>query len=256
MGWRDCAAGRRSDVHWRPAGSAIRYSRSPSQCAQDSAPAAETKFQRVRSVAELDAVLKNRHPPCDASTSARRLVHLSCKEMERFTFADPPRPAARRLPADPGRRVTANNDDDKALLKRFNLLRPAGYLPFDAGGAERKQLRVVGFQEAWRFSEGAGGSTSPEGAALALGRLARPRQQVSMLDRIVCATIPKRQTPFSKRGDALTMPDHSPAFDEPLASSPTSIWAGEPGFQILREAARLAGFHPAPCWRGFRSRSQ
>jgi thiol:disulfide interchange protein DsbD len=78
---------------------------------------------------------------------------VSCKEMERFTFSDA-RVARRRcgkastlLQAD----VTANSDADKALLKRFGLFGPPGIIFFDAAGAERKNLRVVGYQPADRF---------------------------------------------------------------------------------------------------------
>ena len=115
------------------------------------APAAETKFQRVRSVAELDQILKTATRPVMLDFYADWCI--SCKEMERFTFADPA--VARRLAsfqliqAD----VTANNDDDKALLKRFNLFGPPGIIFFDATGAERKALRVVGFQEAEIFGK-------------------------------------------------------------------------------------------------------
>ncbi len=114
------------------------------------APLAETRFQRVRSVDELDAVLKTAGRPVMLDFYADWCI--SCKEMERFTFADPA--VARRLAgflliqAD----VTANSDADKALLKRFGLFGPPGIIFFDAGGAERKQLRVVGFQEAGRFA--------------------------------------------------------------------------------------------------------
>ena len=48
--------------------------------------------------------------------------------------------------------VTANNDDDKALLKRFSLFGPPGIIFFDAAGREVKGLRVIGFQPAERFS--------------------------------------------------------------------------------------------------------
>ena len=114
------------------------------------APLAETRFQRVRSVDELDAVLKTAGRPVMLDFYADWCI--SCKEMERFTFADPA--VARRLTgflliqAD----VTPNSDADKALLKRFGLFGPPGIIFFDAGGAERKQLRVVGFQEAGRFA--------------------------------------------------------------------------------------------------------
>ncbi|MBI4740359.1 MAG: protein-disulfide reductase DsbD [Betaproteobacteria bacterium] len=115
--------------------------------------AAETRhlsFERVKSVAELDARLK----------SAGRRVMLdfyadwcvSCKEMERFTFADPGVQAKLAgwtlLQAD----VTANSDEDKALLQRFALFGPPGIVFFDPQGKEIEGLRVVGFQEAAAFA--------------------------------------------------------------------------------------------------------
>ena len=76
---------------------------------------------------------------------------VSCKEMERFTFGDP---AVRSrlgemvvLQAD----VTANNEYDKALLKRFRLFGPPGIIFFDAQGREIPGLRVIGYQNADRF---------------------------------------------------------------------------------------------------------
>ncbi|MBK6655177.1 protein-disulfide reductase DsbD [Zoogloea sp.] len=117
-----------------------------------SAPAAaETKFQRVASVEELDQILKTATRPVMLDFYADWCI--SCKEMERFTFADPA--VARRLEgfqliqAD----VTANSDADKALLKRFKLFGPPGIIFFDATGAERKNLRVVGFQNAETFGK-------------------------------------------------------------------------------------------------------
>lgn len=116
------------------------------------APAAsETRFQRVASVAELDQILKTTTRPVMLDFYADWCI--SCKEMERFTFADPA--VAKRLErfqliqAD----VTANNDADKALLKRFSLFGPPGIIFFDAAGAERGTLRVVGFQDAETFGK-------------------------------------------------------------------------------------------------------
>ena len=76
---------------------------------------------------------------------------VSCKEMERFTFADPA--VAKRLEAFQliQADVTANNEADKALLKRFGLFGPPGIIFFDSAGQERQGLRVVGFQPAEAF---------------------------------------------------------------------------------------------------------
>ena len=49
--------------------------------------------------------------------------------------------------------MTANNEADKALLKRFRLFGPPGIIFFDAAGAERTGLRVVGFQPAEAFAK-------------------------------------------------------------------------------------------------------
>ncbi|MGV7208052.1 protein-disulfide reductase DsbD [Oxalobacteraceae bacterium A2-2] len=114
--------------------------------------AAETPlaFQRIKSVAELDAVL--------ARTGGKTVLLdfyadwcVSCKEMEKLTFVDPQVRARLAntilLQAD----VTANNEDDKALLKRFKLFGPPGIILFDAQGREIPNARVIGFQNAPTF---------------------------------------------------------------------------------------------------------
>ncbi|MGZ5277432.1 MAG: thioredoxin family protein, partial [Caldimonas sp.] len=78
---------------------------------------------------------------------------VSCKEMERFTFADPV--VQRRLAgalllrAD----VTANNAQDRELLRRFHLFGPPGTIFFDGSGREVGAARLVGFQKTARFLE-------------------------------------------------------------------------------------------------------
>ncbi|WP_143433186.1 protein-disulfide reductase DsbD [Herbaspirillum camelliae] len=118
-----------------------------------SAAAQATDFVRIRSSAELDAALK------ENASGERRPVMLdfyadwcvSCKEMERFTFTD------ERVKARFGQMlllqidVTANNADDRAMLKRFNLFGPPGIMFFDADGRELAQRRVIGYQDADRF---------------------------------------------------------------------------------------------------------
>jgi len=112
----------------------------------------KTVFTRVRSVAELDAALAN--------TGGRRVMLdfyadwcVSCIEMEKLTFTKPEVKTKLDqmllLQAD----VTANNDDDKALLKRFGLFGPPGIILFDANGTEIRSARVIGFQPPAQFLE-------------------------------------------------------------------------------------------------------
>ncbi len=113
---------------------------------------AETKhlaFERVKTLAELEERIRSAGRPVMLDFYADWCV--SCKEMERFTFSDE---RVRQklantllLQAD----VTANSDDDKALLKRFNLFGPPGIIFFDRAGREVAGVRVVGFQNADAF---------------------------------------------------------------------------------------------------------
>jgi len=118
--------------------------------AQAAAPVDVPQFEKVDSIAELEARLATTDRPVLLDFYADWCV--SCKEMERFTFSDAA-VAARMsrmllLKAD----VTANTDEHKALLKRFGLFGPPGILFFDAAGKERAGLRVVGFMKAEPFA--------------------------------------------------------------------------------------------------------
>ncbi len=107
-------------------------------------------FDRVTSVAQLDQRLQSAGRPVMLDFYADWCV--SCKEMESQTFVDPAVAAklnnAVLLRAD----VTANNEDDRALLKRFHLFGPPGIILFDAQGHEIESARVVGFRDAKAFS--------------------------------------------------------------------------------------------------------
>ena len=124
---------------------------------RSAAAASDTKslpFQRIASVSDLDARLKSAGQPVMLDFYADWCV--SCKEMERDTFSDPH--VQQRLAnvlllqAD----VTANSDEDKALLKRFALFGPPGIIFFDAAGKEVPGVRVVGFQDVDTFLKSLG----------------------------------------------------------------------------------------------------
>jgi thiol:disulfide interchange protein DsbD len=81
---------------------------------------------------------------------------VSCKEMEKYTFPDPAVRAvlaqAVLLRAD----VTANDDQDQALLKQFGIFGPPTIAFYGIDGQERANFRVVGFMKAAEFAPLAG----------------------------------------------------------------------------------------------------
>ena len=111
--------------------------------------ASRIPFTRVASLTELDQRLAAPGRPAMLDFYADWCV--SCKEMEKLTFSDP------RVRAELDRMllmqadVTAANEADRALLKRFSLFGPPGIIFFDSQGREIPGLRVVGYQPPERF---------------------------------------------------------------------------------------------------------
>ena len=108
-------------------------------------------FQRVKSVAELDAAIAN----ANGKTAVLDFYAdwcTSCKEMEKLTFSDSKVKAALKdsvlLQVD----VTANSADDQDLLKRFNLFGPPSIIFFDKTGVEIT-TRVFGYKNAEDFMQ-------------------------------------------------------------------------------------------------------
>jgi thiol:disulfide interchange protein DsbD len=108
------------------------------------------QFARVKNLAELDTRI--------AQAGGRPVMLdfyadwcVSCKEMERYTFSDSKVQAKLKsvvlLQAD----VTANGEEDKALLQRFQLFGPPAILFFDKQGREQADFRVTGYQDAGQF---------------------------------------------------------------------------------------------------------
>ena len=110
----------------------------------------KTAFTRIYSVTELDqAIAAARGRPVMLDFYADWCV--ACLEMEKLTFTDPAVKAKMQdivlLQAD----VTANNADDKALLKRFALFGPPGIIFFNREGEVLRNPRVIGFQSSEKF---------------------------------------------------------------------------------------------------------
>jgi thiol:disulfide interchange protein DsbD len=108
-------------------------------------------FEKVKTSTELDdrlAAAKAAGKPVMLDFYADWCV--SCKEMEKFTFSDARVQARLKdavlLQVD----VTANTDDDKALLKRFGLFGPPGLIFWNAQGQQAGH-KVIGYEPADKF---------------------------------------------------------------------------------------------------------
>ena len=151
------------------AGGSLRGATDPLAPWQRAEAAFELPFVTIKSIADLDREVA-------AATAAGRPVMLdfyadwcvSCKEMEKYTFPDPAvRGVLDRvvlLRAD----VTANDEQDQALLKRFGIFGPPTIAFYGVDGEERGRYRVVGFMKAAEFAplaaEAVGQATAPAAA--------------------------------------------------------------------------------------------
>lgn len=110
-------------------------------------------FQRIKTVDDLD-----RDVAAAAAEGKTVLLDfyadwcVSCKEMEAYTFTDDDVQAALSntvwLQAD----VTANDDADQALLKRFEVFGPPTIIFFGADGQQLHGYEVVGYMKAQDFA--------------------------------------------------------------------------------------------------------
>ncbi|SDZ15167.1 thiol:disulfide interchange protein DsbD [Lysobacter sp. yr284] len=117
------------------------------------AQSAELPFRKIKSNQDLDreiAAAQAAGLPLMLDFYADWCV--ACKEMEKYTF---PEPAVHRaldgfvlLKAD----VTANDEADQALMKRLGVIGPPMTIYY-AHGAERRELRLVGFEKAEPFAQ-------------------------------------------------------------------------------------------------------
>jgi thioredoxin:protein disulfide reductase len=120
--------------------------------ASTTAPARTLSFTRIKSVSDLQNALA-------AASASDKAVMLdfyadwcvSCKEMEKYTFADPTvqQMLSQRvlLQAD----VTANDAQDHALLQHLGLIGPPSILFFSPQGRECSTRRVMGYLKPEEF---------------------------------------------------------------------------------------------------------
>lgn len=115
----------------------------------NNSPAEQLNFKKISTLSELkEEIAKGKPVMLDFYAD----WCISCKEMEKFTFSDP---AVQNdlanvtlLKAD----VTANNANDKELMKAFNIIGPPAILFFN-NQQEQKAQRVVGFKKAADFRQ-------------------------------------------------------------------------------------------------------
>lgn len=120
----------------------------------DAAAARHLDFRRIKTVQDLNAALAeavDQGKPVMLDFYADWCV--SCIEMEVYTFTDSGVQAALSgtmlLQAD----VTANDDEDQALLSRFGVFGPPTIIFFGSDGLQRHGYEVVGFMKAREFAE-------------------------------------------------------------------------------------------------------
>jgi thiol:disulfide interchange protein DsbD len=102
------------------------------------------QFKKVKNIAELEAAIKASDKPVMLDFWAEWCV--SCKELDNFTLTDPAviqeLSKYTLLKAD----VTKNTQDDKELMKKFNVFGPPALIFWDKDGKREASKRIVGYK--------------------------------------------------------------------------------------------------------------
>lgn len=108
-------------------------------------------FKKVKNIQELELAIKNSNKPVMLDFWASWCV--SCKELEEITFQDEQvinkLQEFTLLKAD----VTENNDEDKALQKKFGVVGPPALIFWDKDKNEIQASRIIGYKNSKDFLE-------------------------------------------------------------------------------------------------------
>jgi thiol:disulfide interchange protein DsbD len=112
------------------------------------------QFKKIKTLADLEREVKT-------ASAAGKTVMLdfyadwcvSCKEFEKYTFSDPQVVAALGSTVTLQADVTANDEADQLLLKKFRLIGPPGIIFYNRAGEELADYRVVGYTPAPAFAD-------------------------------------------------------------------------------------------------------
>ncbi|MDN5045642.1 protein-disulfide reductase DsbD [Aliarcobacter butzleri] len=108
-------------------------------------------FKKVKNIQELELAIKNSNKPVMLDFWASWCV--SCKELEEITFQDEQvinkLQEFTLLKAD----VTENNDEDKALQKKFGVVGPPALIFWDKDKNEIQASRIIGYKNPKDFLE-------------------------------------------------------------------------------------------------------
>ncbi|MDK2042344.1 protein-disulfide reductase DsbD [Aliarcobacter butzleri] len=108
-------------------------------------------FKKIKNIQELELAIKNSNKPVMLDFWASWCV--SCKELEEITFQDEQvinkLQEFTLLKAD----VTENNDEDKALQKKFGVVGPPALIFWDKDKNEIQASRIIGYKKPKDFLE-------------------------------------------------------------------------------------------------------